>query len=262
VVPGLQREEDSHGFFACRLDNDFALGRLHHLILGQCRLMIAVSWRKLLVLVRSSLSLGRSFVGNNAWHSDNAAAVYAMRLQVLLCMLLPLAPASGRSVRAQSKQSDAGHDDHNQRYDKRDAPRLSGLIAPVDQRVVYGRHDEVGDAATCITKASSQSIGGTDNVLVEESSRPDLAWHEGTTQDADEESAGIKTCGIVDQRGKTKGYCSYQQKTSKHFPGSKLIAKWPRDDTDTKPTRCQCEDPPSRVARGRLTWRIVKQCLS
>lgn len=60
----------------------------------------------------------------------------------------------------------------------------------MDQGVEDGRHQEVGDASTRITKAGSECVGCADDVLVEEAGRPDLAWYETTTQNTNEETEG------------------------------------------------------------------------
>ena len=61
----------------------------------------------------------------------------------------------------------------------------------VDERVVDGGHDEVGDATTGVTPAAGKGVGGADDILVKPAGAPDLAGHEGTTQDADEEADDV-----------------------------------------------------------------------
>ena len=41
-------------------------------------------------------------------------------------------------------------------------------MLPGDKGVKDGRHQEVRYASTCVTKATSQRVGGANNVLVEE----------------------------------------------------------------------------------------------
>lgn len=49
------------------------------------------------------------------------------------------------------------------------------------------------------TPTADESVRRSNNVLVEESGGPDLAWHESATQDADEESQCNQTGDIVHQ---------------------------------------------------------------
>jgi hypothetical protein len=59
------------------------------------------------------------------------------------------------------------------------------------ERVVNGRHGEVGDSSASVTETSSNGVGRADDVLVEEACRPYLAWYEAATEDADEESERV-----------------------------------------------------------------------
>ena len=63
-------------------------------------------------------------------------------------------------------------------------------MLPRDKGVKDGRHQEVRYASTCVTEATRERIGGANNVLVEKTRRPDLAWHEATAQNTHEESKG------------------------------------------------------------------------
>lgn len=55
------------------------------------------------------------------------------------------------------------------------------------------------DTSTCITPASGEGIGSTDNTLVEETSAPDLTWDEGSSQNSNEKSEGNQALGTGDQ---------------------------------------------------------------
>ena len=73
------------------------------------------------------------------------------------------------------------------------------------EAIVDGRHDEVGNSAASITKASRQCIGGADNVLVKETSGPDLARHETAAEDTNEKADGHQPRGIFDAAGAESG---------------------------------------------------------
>ena len=79
----------------------------------------------------------------------------------------------------------------------------------LDERVEDSWHDEVCDSTTCVTPSTGQRVGSSDDILVKETSRPNLARHEGTTEDTNEESDGVETgsaanCSSESRRNSTE----------------------------------------------------------
>jgi hypothetical protein len=59
-------------------------------------------------------------------------------------------------------------------------------------------HDEISYTTAKISKTTSECIGSTDDVFVEEAGGPDLARNEGTTQNSNEETNGVESLGAFD----------------------------------------------------------------
>lgn len=108
------------------------------------------------------------------------------------------------------------------------------LVLVTDETVVDGGHDEVGDTATCITKATGESIGGTDNILVEEAGRPDLAGDEGAAKNADEEADGIQAGHVFHAASAEGRDGASEEDTGKGLSGAKLVTAGPADGSNEK----------------------------
>lgn len=103
-----------------------------------------------------------------------------------------LRPLSGRGVGAQQNKKCCNRDDQDTGDDKGYPPcHVLGKSLLGNERVVDSWHGEICDTASSVAKASSDGVGGTNDVLVEEACRPHLTWHKATTKDADEESQRI-----------------------------------------------------------------------
>jgi hypothetical protein len=194
---GLWGADDLESLLEGRLDNDFALSLLEHLLARHLRLVVVVGMLgtgnvvlglDLLVIGGGSALAVALPVGDVAWNVDNLCSD-AVCLKVLLHVHVTFRPFAGRSVGAEKKHAHGSRDDQDEWHNKRHTPcDMRGKSAAVDQGVENRGHDEVGDTTTSVTPAACQSVCSSDNVLVKETSRPDLAGDEGTTENADEES--------------------------------------------------------------------------
>ena len=129
---------------------------------------------------------------------DDGSLEDGVLLVALWCYLHALRPLAGGSIRAQQNQK--RRDGHNQdtRDNERDPPgHVWSESLLLYEGVVDGWHGKVGNAAASISEASSNGVCSANNVLVEEACRPDLARHEATTKNADEESQRIQLVHIV-----------------------------------------------------------------
>lgn len=67
------------------------------------------------------------------------------------------------------------------------------------------------DAAASIAPSADQCVGRSDNILVEETSRPDLTWDEGTTEDTYEEAQSNESLHVLYKTGQSSGYGAGQK---------------------------------------------------
>jgi len=95
------------------------------------------------------------------------------------------------------------------------------------QGVKDGRHQEVGDATACVAQPSGKRIGCADDILVEETRRPDLARHETTTEDPNKEAEGKETRSVVNGTSKNGGEGTGQKAARKSESRTEAIAGWP-----------------------------------
>ena len=114
------------------------------------------------------------------------------------CGLHAFRPLASWGVGAKQDQECGDADDQDARDYKGDSPCNVWSEALLgDERIVDGRHSEVGDAATCISKAGGDGVGGADYVLVEETRGPYLARYKTTAQDSDEEPKSVQLVDVV-----------------------------------------------------------------
>lgn len=142
-------------------------------------------------------------------------------------------PSTGWRVLCQEEHGNSSCSNEDEGHDEGDAPcDVRGETRLVDQRIEDGRHDEISDTTTRVTPAADQCVGGTDNVAVEEAGGPNLARHEAAAEDANEESDGVKTGGIVDGTREHSRDGAEEQKGDKCESWSELIAHRPRHGAD------------------------------
>ena len=200
----LQGEDDGYGFFEGGLDDDFAAGRIQHVLFGDLSLVVSdgtgMFARRLEAefLLRVEVGGARGAgggdggfaVGEGAGDVDDVARD-AVAGEVLLGVQVALRPFPARRVRAEDEHGDGGGGDEDEGHDEGDAPGdVRGEPLVQDQAVEDGGHEEVGDAAAGVAETAGEGVGGPDDVFVEEARRPDLAGYEGAAEDADEEAQG------------------------------------------------------------------------
>jgi len=101
-------------------------------------------------------------------------------------------PLASRSVGAQQDEKHRDCHDEDTGDNERDSPsKMWSKSLLGNKRVVDGRHRKVRYASTSIAEACSYAVRSANDVLVEKSRRPDLAWHEATAKNADEESQRV-----------------------------------------------------------------------
>jgi len=149
----------------------------------------------------------RAAVGNTAGDGDDGVgAGKAVGFEVLLHSGVAVVPFAHGGVFAEEEKAEAADDEAHEGYHKGYPPGAAGRMAKVvDERVVHGGHDEVGDTAAGVTPTARERVGRADYVLVEPSRAPDLAGHEGPAENADKEANDVKTVGIADQRRQSNG---------------------------------------------------------
>ena len=126
-----------------------------------------------------AVGLVRGFFRYGAGRYVDHVACDAVAGEIFLRGMVALRPLPGRRVRADEDHGNGRGCDNDKGHDEADAPGDMGTKSTGNnERIKDGRHEEVGDAASRITEAGGEGIGGTDNVLVEEASRPDLTGHE------------------------------------------------------------------------------------
>lgn len=102
---------------------------------------------------------------------------------------MALAPGAGGGVGADEEEGYSRGNNDDEWDDEGHPPCfVGGQALGLDQGVKDGGHEKVGDAAAGVAKSTCEGVGCADDVLVEESSRPDLTWYEATAQDTDEKS--------------------------------------------------------------------------
>merc|ERR1711939_38408 len=111
-----------------------------------------------------------------------------MCCKVCLSNGVTLTPFAAGGILAKEENTESHEDNDDARDNERNTPSSMRSQTSVQKRVVYRWHEEVRHATSSITEACSDSICRTDNILVEEPSRPHLTGHEAATQYTDEES--------------------------------------------------------------------------
>lgn len=100
---------------------------------------------------------------------------------------------------------------------------MSRQTSLVNKRVEDGRHQEVGDATASIAKTTSEGIGSTNNILVEEAGRPDLTRNEAATENAHKETKSQQTLHSSDGPSQSSGNGTNQEASSKGVPGTEAV---------------------------------------
>lgn len=98
--------------------------------------------------------------------------------------------------------------------------------------MIRGRKDLLGDTTSGIAKATDQRIGGSNNVLVEEASGPDLAGNESSTEDADEKADEVQAHGVLRSASQCSRDCAGEEQVRKGLTRANVIAHGTGDYTD------------------------------
>lgn len=240
----LHRENNRYGFLEGRLLNNLASRSVEHLLLWEdgfvvVRLLALACCVELHFLV-GCWGSGRTGVGllvHNPCGCVDDGCVDAVACKVVLHSQVAIGPFAGWSIRAQEQQA-AGHSNNaDTRHYEGDAPchvRSKALL--LDEAVVDSGHQEISDASTSITEASSESIACADDVLVEKASHPHLTWHEAATEDTDEEAQGIELTSVERGTGEERRDGTNKQAAGEGPPRTEMIACWPGHQTNEE--RC------------------------
>ena len=94
------------------------------------------------------------------------------------------------------------------------------------QGVEYSRHQEVGNTASGIAKASGQRIGCSNNVFVKEPCGPDLARYEAATENPNEEAESHQFLGVVDGPSESCRDRADEEASRESVSRSEAIARW------------------------------------
>ena len=168
------------------------------------------------------------------WNHDDST-LKTVLTKVVLSSLVTVGPLACWCVLAAEEKSNGSANDDHTRNDKRHPPSsVLGHVLVLDEGVVDGRHQEVGDSTTSITKTSSERVGSTNNFLVKETSSPYLARYEATTENTNEETDRVKTGRVLDGTCE-EGRDGTDNETSSKGPSwSKAITSWTSDKTNEK----------------------------
>lgn len=98
-----------------------------------------------------------------------------------------LIPLASRCILAKDNEADGHKDNQDARDHKRHSPRLVRRQTIVDQSLVHGWHDKISNSSTEVSQPTSQRVRSADNILIEEPRGPDLAGHETSSEDTNEE---------------------------------------------------------------------------
>jgi hypothetical protein len=101
------------------------------------------------------------------------------------------------------------------------------FINPVSQYVL-------GDATSRVTPPTNEGIRGTNNVLVEETGRPDLARNKCSTKNANEETDEVEPHGVVRSAGERSGDRTSEEQTRESQTRANVIAHRTSNRTNDK----------------------------
>jgi len=233
---GLWRANNFEGLFETGLLNDLTLCSVKHVLLADLGLVVEGADLGDTSLFCLALRAGKavSLVGDAARNLDNAC-INTVCLERLLHMLETLRPFAGRSVRAEDQHGDGSEDNDDEGDQEGYTPRnMGGKAARVNERVEDDWHDEVSDTTTRVTPSTRESVGSTDDILVEEASRPNLARNEGATEDTNKKSKDVETVRAVNGTSERRWDGTSQETSSEGEARTETIAKRTSDNTNDK----------------------------
>jgi len=104
----------------------------------------------------------------------------------------------------------------------------------VDEGVEDGRHEEIGDTSSSVTKASGECVGRAHHVLVKKAGGPNLTWDKATAEYANEESDCKKAFGVGDCTCHYSWYRASQQAACEGVSRSIPITHGSSDESNEK----------------------------
>lgn len=105
------------------------------------------------------------------------------------------------------------------------------------QRVIDGRHHEVGDSATRIAPTTNQCVGCTDDISVEETSGPHLTRYECTSKDTHKETDSIEASCVLRSTSQSGGNRTKEQAAHERIARPKSITKRSSNGTHDERSR-------------------------
>ena len=83
----------------------------------------------------------------------------------------------------------------------------------------------LSNATTRVTPTTNEGVGGSDDVTVEESSGPDLAWDKGSAKNTDEETDSVEAGCIVCSTSERRWNGTAKQGSDECQTGTESVAK-------------------------------------
>jgi hypothetical protein len=153
-----------------------------------------------------------------------------MAPQTLLRRSHALVPLARWRVFTEKNKADSHEHNQNPRNNKAHPPRLVTRQPITDKCLVNSRHDKIRNPTTEIPQSTSQRIRSAHDILVKESRGPDLARHEATAQNADEEAQRIQTRGIIHCASKEGRHRTSEQAAGEREPGAEVVTRRAGDE--------------------------------
>jgi len=146
--------------------------------------------------------------------------------QTLFDSSVALAPLASWRVVAADNKAYRYENDEDTRDHKGHPPRLVRGKPILHQSLVHRRHDKVSDASAEVSKSTGKRISRANNILVKESSRPDLTGHKAASEDANEESKRVQTRRVEHGSSKEGWYGTGEQAASERQTRAEAITRW------------------------------------
>lgn len=242
----LRRKDNGKGIFEGWLLNNFSANGVEHLFLAHLSFVVAegtASVVELLLLAGDirggwcarGLLCGLLAADLTSASDINDSALESVGAKVAFGNLETIGPFTSGGIIAAEEEGQGNSGNQNTRNNEGYTPsNVAGKALVRHERSVDGRHDEVCDTTTGVTKTSGQGVGGADDVLVVETGCPYLARYERATKNTNEESENIETSGTCNGTSQEGGESTKKQATSECVSGTEAITSRTSDQTDEK----------------------------
>ena len=240
----LGREDDRDGVLEGWLLNDFTTDGVKHLLLAHLSFIVAkgaAGFIELLLFAgdigggRCAGILGDGFLAGDlaSARDGDDGAFDSVRAEVGLGALETVSPLASGSVFATEEEGQGDSSNQDARNNEGNTPsNVAGETVVLHKRGVDGRHDEVSDTTTGVTETGSQGVGGTNNVLIVETSCPYLARHERATKNTNEESENVEASSILDGTSQEGRDSTKKQAASECVSGTEAITSRASNQTN------------------------------